>query len=456
MYAVMLNAFPRPTPPTIPGEALALRLGQVTKLADGASGLPTLGRVCQVVGNLVESTGLQVSLGESCVLQVGPGQEVMAEVVGFRDQRVLLMPMDNMAGIAMGNPVRRASSKFKPGFSQQYLGRVLDGLGQPLDGRPLPAPESFLSLEAPPPNALERLPIERVFETGVRAIDGLLTMGQGQRVGLFAGSGVGKSTLLGMIARGSSASVNVIALIGERGREVREFLEKALGPEGLARSVVVAATSDQSPLVRIRASKLATAMAEAFREQGKEVLLLMDSVTRIALAQREIGLAVGEPPTTRGYTPSVFTMLPKLLERSGNSARGSMTAIYTVLVEGDDMNEPIADAVRGILDGHFVLSRRKAQQNHYPALDVLASVSRLMNDVADGEHRLRASKMRELLATYEESLDLVNLGAYTPGNSPLIDEAIAQKPQLDAFLRQDLRERVAYSDTLDFQRRILE
>lgn len=444
----MNSSHPRLTSSASRGESVSQRLAQLKTRATDAKGLPVIGRVCQVVGNLLESTGPDACLGEACVIQVQGQQEILAEVVGFREGRVLLMPMDSMAGIALGNAVRRAPAGLQPGFTETYLGRVIDGLGQPIDGLPLPPKQSSVMLDAPPPNALERRPIEHIFETGVRAIDSTLTMGVGQRIGLFAGSGVGKSTLLGMIARGSSADVNVIALIGERGREVREFLEKSLGPEGLARSVVVAATSDQSPLLRIRAAKLATAIAEAFRERGKEVLLMMDSVTRVALAQREIGLAVGEPPTTRGYTPSVFTLLPKLLERSGNSARGSITAIYTTLVEGDDMNEPIADAVRGILDGHFVLSRKKAHQNHYPALDVLASVSRLMNELATENHRSQAAKLRELLATFEESKDLVNLGAYTPGNSPKIDEALAKKPLLDGFLRQDLRERIPLQDTL--------
>lgn len=411
--------------------------------------LEVSGRVRQVVGTLVESAGPRASVGEMCSLDLGDRQ-VPAEVVGFRDQRVLLMPLGGTTGLTPGALVRAHGSGFKFGFSKALRGRVLDGLGNPLDGKPLPPVERWISVEAPPPHALEREPIHKIFSTGVRAIDSLLTMGAGQRVGLFAGSGVGKSTLMGMIARGSSAEVNVIGLIGERGREVRDFIERTLGEEGLARSVVVAATSDQSPLVRIKGALLATALAEAFRDEDREVLLMLDSVTRVAMAQREIGLAVGEPPTTRGYTPSVFTLLPRLLERTGCAARGSITALYTVLVDGDDMNEPVADAVRGILDGHFVLSRKLAHQNHYPALDVLGSVSRLMHELVEREQSRAAGHLRRVLAVCEETRDLVNLGAYVPGASPEIDRALALKPEVDRFLRQEVDELQAPAETLEW------
>ncbi len=417
--------------------------------------LEVSGRVRQVVGTLVESAGPRASVGEMCSLELGD-REVPAEVVGFRDQRVLLMPLGGTAGLTPGALVRAHGSGFKVGFSNALRGRVLDGLGNPLDGKPLPPVERWISVEADPPHALERQPIHKTFKTGVRAIDGLLTMGCGQRVGLFAGSGVGKSTLMGMIARGSSADVNVIGLIGERGREVRDFIERTLGEEGLARSVVIAATSDQSPLVRIKGALLATALAEAFRDEAQEVLLMMDSVTRVAMAQREIGLAVGEPPTTKGYTPSVFTLLPRLLERTGAAAQGSITALYTVLVDGDDMNEPIADAARGILDGHFVLSRKLAHQNHYPALDVLQSVSRLMNELVDRDHYRTAGRMRKVLAVCEETRDLVNLGAYVPGSSPDIDFSLALKPEVERFLKQETDELLEPSQTLEWMRAVME
>ncbi|MEW6282968.1 MAG: FliI/YscN family ATPase [Candidatus Eremiobacterota bacterium] len=409
--------------------------------------LELLGEVRQVVGTLVESAGPLASVGDLCTLEVGGRTAVPAEVVGFRDRRVLLMPLCATAGISPGCTVRPMGHGFKLGFSRALVGRVLDGMGKPMDGRPLPPPERWLSVDGAPPHALERPPIQEPFQTGIRAIDGLLTMGKGQRLGLFAGSGVGKSTLMGMVARNSSAQVNVIGLIGERGREVRDFLERTLGPEGLSRSVVVAATSDQSPLARIKGALLATALAEAFRDGGQDVLLMLDSVTRIAHAQREIGLAVGEPPTTRGYTPSVFSLLPRLLERSGSGPSGHITALYTVLVEGDDMQEPVADTVRGILDGHLVLRRELAHQNHYPALDVLQSVSRLMNELVSPEQRREAARVRQVLSVCHEARDLLSLGAYVPGNSPEIDRALELKPRVDAFLRQEVGEAATWEDT---------
>ena len=421
---------------------------------DSVRTLPVAGRVRQVVGTIVESAGPSASVGDLCVIQIDSEHSIRAEVVGFRENRVLLMPMGPMAGIKPRCQVRIVGGTLNVPFSEELLGRVVDGLGNPIDGRPAPRPSRRVRLDAAPPTALERRPIKEILTTGVRAIDSLLTLGLGQRVGVFAGSGVGKSTLMGMIARFSSSEVNVIGLIGERGREVQHFIEECLGEDGLARSVVVAATSDQPPLVRIKGAMLATALAEAFRDDGKNVCLMLDSVTRVAMAQREIGLAVGEPPTTRGYTPSVFAMLPKLLERTGSSPRGTITGVYTVLVEGDDMNEPVADTVRSILDGHVVLSRELAHQNHYPAIDVLASVSRLMNDLVEARHRAQAGDLRSILATCREARDLVNLGAYVAGSSPEIDRALAMKPAVDNFLRQETGERCSLDETLTAMRQL--
>ncbi|MBT9587016.1 FliI/YscN family ATPase [bacterium] len=416
---------------------------------------PVTGRVEQVVGTLIESSGPACCVGDILWVETQLGSRLACEVVGFRDRKALLMPMGAPTGVALGSRVSKGESTLTVDFSPLLMGRILDGLGRPMDGKgPLFSSQPIL-LETPPPNALQRKPVDRPFLTGVRAIDSGLLLGKGQRVGLFAGSGVGKSTLMGMIARRSSATVNVIALIGERGREVLEFVQQTLGDEGLARSVVVAATSDQSPLVRVKAALVATALAEAFREQGEEVLLLMDSVTRVAMAQREIGLAAGEPPTSRGYTPSVFAMLPKILERSGCSQQGSITAVYTVLVEGDDMNEPIADAVRGILDGHLVLSRSLAHQNHYPALDVLASVSRLMNQLAGPEHRAMARDLRAQLALYHENREMIQLGAYQPGNSPSLDRAVDCKPRIETFLCQEFDDYTTFDETLEQLRQCL-
>lgn len=426
------------------------RLEELRRRADGVKLMDTLdvhGRVCRVAGTLVESHGPRCSLGDLCEIEV-PGQApVLAEVVGLKGSQLQLMPLNGLAGVALDRPVRRLSDRLRSGFSPELLGRVIDGLGQPLDGRPLPENLRPLLLDAPPPRALERHEIHEPFTTGVRAIDGLLTMGLGQRVGLFAGSGVGKSTLLGMISRNSSADVNVIALIGERGREVRDFLDKTLGPEGIQRSVIVAATSDEAPMARIRAAMLATAIAEQFRDEGKNVLLVMDSVTRVAMAQREIGLAIGEPPATKGYTPSVFALLPRLLERAGRTEKGSITAIYTVLVEGDDMNEPVADTVRGILDGHFVMTRALAQRNHYPALDVLQSVSRLMSELADPDHKVWAGQMRRAMALCAESKDLVSLGAYQAGHNAELDLALSREPAFNLFLQQPVGEPTDFPTT---------
>ncbi|MGE0494441.1 MAG: FliI/YscN family ATPase [Vulcanimicrobiota bacterium] len=415
----------------------ARRARQLAAELNNLEFLEASGRVCRVTGMLIESQGPPAGLGALCRIDTGPGQSLPAEVVGFTETRVLLMPIESMGNIRPGSPVTVVSEGFRFGYTPDLRGRVLDGLGRPIDGRPLPVHTRKVPLDRNPPSPLERPPVDQPLTTGVRAIDGLLTLGRGQRVGLFAGSGVGKSTLMGMLARGSEADINVIALIGERGREVGEFVHQHLGPEGLARSVVVAATSDRSPLERIKGAMLATAIAEAYRDDGLNVCLMMDSVTRVAMAQREVGLTVGEPPTSRGYTPSVFAVLPRLLERAGNNTQGSITGIYTVLVEGDDMNEPVADTVRGILDGHIILSRRLAHQNHYPAIDILGSVSRVMNQMVVPEHRQAAGQLRVLLADLAEARELLALGGYERGNSVEFDRALAAEPALNDFLRQD-------------------
>jgi len=407
------------------------------------------GRVSQVVGVVVESKGPAAHLGEVCEIRVKRNSPpILAETVGFRENVVLLMPLGEMEEIAPGSDVVATGSSLKVKVGEGLLGRVLDGLGRPIDGLGPLEYEDDVQVSRTPPHPLTRKRIHDPLSLGVRAIDGLLTCGKGQRVGIFAGSGVGKSTLLGMIARNTEADINVIALIGERGREVRDFLEKDLGPEGLARSVVVVATSDQSAVVRLKGAMVATSIAEYFRDKGKDVMLMMDSVTRVAWAQREIGLAISEPPTTRGYTPSVFAMLPKLLERSGTADKGSITGLYTVLVDGDDMNEPVADSVRSILDGHIVLSRALAHRNHYPAIDILQSVSRLMPDLASKSHYKSAGKMRDTLATYKSAEDLINIGAYVDGSNPKIDFAKANIDTVNTFLRQPVTDKTPYSETV--------
>ncbi len=406
------------------------------------------GKVAQVIGLVVESFGPPASLGELAHIDCGGGRVVPAEVVGFREDRLLLMPLGAMEGIKPGSPVVATGRQLYVNVGAGLLGRVVDGLGNPIDGKGPIMHAQRAPLEAPPPNPLTRQRITTPLPMGVRALDGLLTCGQGQRLGIFAGSGVGKSTLLGMIAREAQADLNVIALIGERGREVREFLERDLGEEGLARSVVVVATSDQPALQRLKGAFVATAIAEHFRDQGANVILMMDSVTRFAMAQREVGLAIGEPPATKGYTPSVFAMLPKLLERAGTAEQGAITALYTVLVEGDDTNEPISDTVRGILDGHIILSRDLAAQNHYPAIDILGSVSRVMTEIVPPEHLKAAGGLREMLAVYRDARDLINIGAYQPGSNPQIDRAIALVPKINAFLKQAVNEPVGYEEAI--------
>jgi flagellum-specific ATP synthase len=395
------------------------------------------GRVRDLIGLIIEATGLEAEVGEVCSIETGRGRAaVPAEVVGFRAGRTLLMALGDAAGIGPGSRVTASGRPFAVEVSDALLGRSLDGLGRPIDGHGPIGGGRMRSAQAAPPDPLERPRIGERVTLGVRALDALVPCGRGQRLGIFAGSGVGKSSLLGMIARSTSAQVNVICLVGERGREVREFMERDLGPEGMARSVIVVATSDQPALVRIKAAFTATTIAEHFRDQGCDVMLMMDSVTRFAMAQREVGLAIGEPPATRGYTPSVFALLPKLLERSGTAGRGTITGLYTVLVDGDDMNEPIADAVRSILDGHIVLSRHLAHAGHYPAVDVLASVSRLVGEVVTPEVRAAGDEVRRLMAAYRDKEDLIAIGAYQSGTDPLTDAAIAARAPVEGFLRQ--------------------
>lgn len=405
------------------------------------------GKVTQVIGLTVESEGPDASIGDVCyIYPFKSDRPLKAEVVGFKNNKVILMPLGELHSIGPGCDVVGTGKPLTVQVGHELLGKVLDGLGQPLDGSFLPGRLTQYSTNNVPSNPLKRPRVSEPISVGVRCIDGLLTIGKGQRVGIFAGSGVGKSTLMGMIARGTSADVNVIALIGERGREVLDFIERDLGPEGLARSVVVVATSDQPALIRIKGALIATSIAEYFRDRGMDVMLMMDSVTRFAMAQREVGLAVGEPPATRGYTPSVFALLPKLLERSGTGPKGSITAFYTVLVDGDDMNEPIADAVRGILDGHIVLDRSIANRGHYPAIDVLSSVSRVMKEIVPKEQQYAAENLKRLLSVYKDSEDLINIGAYQPGSNPEIDRSLEHIERIWDFTRQRVDEKMTYTD----------
>lgn len=405
------------------------------------------GKVTQVIGLTVESEGPDASIGDVCyIYPLKSNTPLKAEVVGFKNNKVILMPLGELQSIGPGCDVAGTGKPLTVQVGHELLGKVLDGLGQPLDGTYLPSRMTHYSTNNVPSNPLTRPRVLEPISVGVRCIDGLLTIGKGQRVGIFAGSGVGKSTLMGMIARNTSADVNVIALIGERGREVLDFIERDLGPEGLARSVVIVATSDQPALIRIKGALIATSIAEYFRDRGLNVMLMMDSVTRFAMAQREVGLAVGEPPATRGYTPSVFATLPKLLERSGTGPKGSITAFYTVLVDGDDMNEPIADAVRGILDGHIVLNRSIANRGHYPAIDVLSSVSRVMKEIVPKEQQLAAEQLKLMLSTYKDSEDLINIGAYQKGSNPEIDLAIDSIQSIWEYTRQQIDEKLTYAD----------
>lgn len=424
---------------------------------DSSDTVTRLGKVVQVAGLVVESEGPQASLGDICDI-VSPGSDltIRAEVVGFRDHRILLMPLEDMEGVHPGCHVQLSTGINRVPVGIEVLGRVLDGFGQPIDNEGPIHYREETARTRPVPNPLRRRRIEKKFETGIKAVDLFCPVGEGQRMGVFAGSGVGKSTLMGMLARGSNADVNVIALVGERGRELREFIEKDLGPEGLRKTVVVVATSDQSAPLRLRAANLATSIAENFREAGKKVLFLMDSVTRFAMAQREVGLAIGEPPASRGYTPSVFSKLPKLLERSGNSELGSITAFYTVLVEGDDFNEPISDSVRGILDGHIILSRRLATANHFPAIDVLESISRLVNDISTTDEIKLLGMARDFLSLYRENEDIINLGAYKKGVNERIDRAIAAYERIMEILRQNFSDRVSSEESYSLLKEAVE
>ncbi len=406
------------------------------------------GKVTQVVGLVIEGYCPDTSVGAICEIKPLEGDPIPAEVVGFRNNKTLLMPLGELRGVGLDSLISVRRDKASLGVGPQLLGRVIDGLGNPIDDKgPIRVEEEY-PIYALPVNPMTRPPIRKPLDLGIRSINGLLTCGQGQRVGIMAGSGVGKSTLLGMIARYTEADVNVIALIGERGRELREFIEKDLQEQGLHKSVVVVATSDQPPLVRMRGAYIATTIAEYFQKQGKKVLLMMDSATRFAMAMREVGLAIGEPPTTKGYTPSVFAALPKLLERTGNFPEGSITALYTVLVEGDDFNEPISDAMRSILDGHIVLSRDLAARSIYPPIDVMASTSRVMSDVTSREHQALASKFKEVLATYRQSEDLINIGAYKAGSNPGIDYAMSHNADMQSYLKQAIHDPVMLDDAI--------
>lgn len=413
------------------------------------------GKITKVTGLTIESNGPIATIGELCnIYPHDKNEPVPAEVVGFKDDKILLMPLGDMEGIASGSKVVATGKSLRVNVGEELVGRVLDGLGNPIDDKGLIKTERTYPVSNFPPNPLERTLVKEPLSLGIKAIDGLLTCGKGQRIGIFAGSGVGKSTLMGMVARNSSADINVIGLIGERGREVREFLQKDLKEEGLKKSVVVVVTSDQPALIRVKGALVTTAIAEYFRDQGKDVLLLMDSVTRFAMAQREIGLAIGEPPVTRGFTPSVFALLPKLLERAGTSSKGTITGLYTVLVDGDDLNEPITDAVRGILDGHIILSRKLANQNHYPAIDVLASVSRVMPNIVKEEHLKMANSIKNIMAVYRESEDLINIGAYKRGTNKKLDKAIDVKDLIDEFLTQETLATYPLEETISMMEEI--
>lgn len=416
-----------------------------------------MGKVINVVGLTIESAGPDAKLGDLCMIfpEGESAKPIMAEVVGFKDSKTLLMPYEPVDGIGSGCKVLGTGSPLFVEVSDALLGSTLDGLGRPTDGREVVKGKSY-SATAMPPDPMSRAIIDEVLTLGVKAVDGLMTVGKGQRIGIFAGSGVGKSTLMGMFARNTKADINVIALIGERGREVREFIERDLGEEGMKRSIVVVATSDRPAMERKKAAQTATAIAEYFRDQGKDVLLMMDSLTRFSMAQREIGLASGEPPVTRGYPPSVYSEMPKLLERAGRNDKGSITGLYTVLVDGDDFNEPITDTARSILDGHIMLSRKLGHKNHYPAIDVLQSISRCMSQIVDKDHKRLAGQLRNVLATYNEAEDLINIGAYKAGSNREIDYAIAKINAVNEFLKQDVEEKFDYDQALQMMKKLFE
>lgn len=416
----------------------------------------TFGKIEQIVGMTVEASGIYCNIGDICRIWSKQNKtEAVAEAVGFKDGKVMLMPYSDMDGIGYGSLVENTGAKLRVNVSEALIGRSIDALGNPIDGKGEISQGDFYSISGSRSNPLERPPITQPLEFGVRAIDGMLTIGKGQRMGIFAGSGVGKSTLMGMIARNVKADVNVIALVGERGREVLEFIERDLGAEGLKRSVLVVATSDQPALMRSKCALTATTIAEYFKDQGKDVLLMMDSLTRFCMAEREIGLSIGEPPVARGYTPSIYASLPKLLERCGNFRTGSITGIFTVLVEGDDSNEPISDTVRGIIDGHIMLSRKIAMKNHYPAIDVTASISRLMSEIANVEHKANASTIRKIMSLYQENSDLISIGAYKTGSNPDLDDAINRMPAINDFLQQPVDEKMDFNDTINIMGEIL-
>ena len=429
---------------------------QMTRQVYNAEPYSLTGKIENIVGMSIEASGGRAAVGDICRIYNGDsGGQITAEVVGFKNDHILLMPYSDMSGISAGNFVRNTGAQLTLQVGEFLRGRIINALGQPIDGKgpfeggtPYCVGGNYI-------NPLQRPPIRERIQFGVKAIDGLITIGKGQRIGIFAGSGVGKSTLMGMIAKNVTADINVIALVGERGREVLEFVEKDLGPEGMKRSILVVATSDQPAMLRMKCPSVATGIAEFFRDQGYYVLLMMDSLTRFAMAQREIGLAIGEPPVARGYTPSMYAEMPKLLERSGNFSRGSITGVYTVLVEGDDTNEPIADTVRGILDGHIVLSRQLANANHYPAIDVSASISRLMVEIVPPEHRQLASRIRDIMSVYEKNADLVAIGAYKPGSNRKLDFAMSKIDAVNSFLTQDVDEAFSYERCVEEMGRLL-
>lgn len=416
---------------------------ELNQIINNSKPIAHIGKIIEIIGLTIISDGPKSSIGDLCKI-VQDDLIIDAEVVGFRKECILLMPLGSIEGLQAGAKVVNTRMQMQVKVSDSLLGRVLDGLGNPIDGKGEIAADDYYPTNAKIINPLDRKPIEEPLVLGVRAIDGLNTIGKGQRVGIFAGSGVGKSTTLAMIAKNTLADVNVIALIGERGREVREFIEHTLGADGMKRSIVICATSEQPALVKIKASFVACAIAEYFRDKGKDVLFMLDSVTRIALAQREVGLAVGEPPATRGYTPSVFALLPRFLERAGANKHGTITGLYTVLVEGDDMNEPIADATRSILDGHIVLSRALAHKNHYPSIDVLASISRVMNNIVDENHKIAAGKIRNSIASYNKNEDLISIGAYAKGSDPVVDKAINMHDTINSYLKQDMNDKTDF------------
>lgn len=414
------------------------------------------GKVTRVIGLTIESKGPKANIGEICRICTGEHEdEIFSEIVGFKENKVLLMPFGDMKGIGPGSLVISEGKSLQVSVGNQLIGRIFDGLGNPIDGKNAIQTEEYYPVNNFPPNPLKRKRITQPMPLGIKAIDGLLTVGKGQRIGIFAGSGVGKSTLIGMIARNTKADINVIALVGERGREVREFIEKDLGKEGLKRSVVIVATSDQPALIRLKGAFLATSIAEYFRDQGKDVLLMMDSLTRFAMAQREIGLAIGEPPVSKGYTPSVFSVLPKLLERAGTSENGSITGLYTVLVDGDDFTEPVTDIARGILDGHIILSRDLANRNQYPAIDILSSISRVMPDIVSEEQKKIAGEVKKTMAVYKDAEDLINIGAYIKGSSEKIDYAISKIDNILDFLQQDTYESHSFEEVLSLLDKVL-